>query len=200
MGQGNVFIQGVVSHPTGAAVGDRRVDGVTYYAQNTMYDKPVSSQYGSGSFTIFAWQNYQMNSSVNFGMQIKLSGLQETTPINVANETGAVSAANAKISSVTYVTDQAGDQSASLSFSGKNCTLSNQDARVLFVTGQPCTGGTSGDQNTATVEVWGHYNCTGLTAAGASMDIQGDFDGYFDIADSCSGGGQGGGGVPPPGF
>lgn len=199
MGAGNVFIQGSVSGAGGTAVGDSRVDGATYFASNTTLNKIVSSQYGNGAFTIFAWQNYNMGSSVNWGMQIKLSGLQETTPINVSAGTGAISAANASIASVTYVTDQAGDQSPSMSFSGKNCTLTNQGAKVLFVVGQPCTGGTSGDANTATVEVWGHYSCTGLVASDASLNIQGDFDGYFDMADSCSGSGQSGGN-PPPNF
>jgi hypothetical protein len=200
MGAGNVFIQGVLSNAGGTAVGDKRVDGVTYYAQNTATNKIVSSQYGNGAFTIFAWQNYNMGSSVNFGMQIKVSGLVETTKLDAATGAGAVDASNAKIASVTYVTDQAGDQASSMSFSGKNCTLSNQGAKVLPVSGQPCTGGTSGNQNALTVEVWGHYSCTGLVASDASTDIQGDFDGYYNIADSCSGGGQGGGGVPPPNF
>jgi hypothetical protein len=68
---------------------------------------------------------------------------------------------------------------------------------VLFIAGQPCAGGMSGDTNQATVEIWGHYSCTGMSSTGASVDIQGNFDGVKTLADSCSGGGGGGGGVDP---
>lgn len=196
---GNVFIQGTESNSTGQAINDPRVDGATYFASNTANNKIVTSQYGNGNFTIYAAQNYGMSDSVNFGMEIKVTGLVETTPINPSTQTGAISAANASIASVSFVTDEAGDQAPSVKYSGTNCTTTGLNAQVLFVAGQPCTGGTTGDQNTATVEVWGTYSCT-LNSAGGSITFTGKFDGYWDDADSCTGGGQGGGGVPPPGF
>jgi hypothetical protein len=201
---GNVFISGVVSNPTSSAAGDTRVDGVSYLATNTGLSSHqgarniVQPAYATGKFEIYSALNYGMPSSVRFGVQIKLKGLTDT--LNVAAGTGTVSAANAVIETVTYTTDQAGDSSSALSFTGTGaiCTLSNQNARVEVIQGQPCTAGQSGTNKKASVEVWGHYKCVGMTSAnGAKIDLEGNFDGVAHSVDDCSGGGGGGGGVKP---
>lgn len=196
---GNVFIFGQNSNATGSAVGDARIDGVTYLATNSGGHNIVLPNYGSGSFTIQASMNYKMPSSVDFGMKIEVKGLTDT--IDMAAATGTIDATHAFISKVTYSTDQAGDSAPVSSLSGSSCTLSNQNATVKMVKGQPCASGTTGDNNKATVEVWGHYVCHGISNSGASIDISGDFDGMDDIVDNCvGGGGQGGGGIVPIGL
>jgi hypothetical protein len=195
LGQGNVFISGTV---TSASTDDSRVAGVNYLATNVNGDDPVIPNYGGGQFDIVAAQNYNMNSSVNFGMEIKLGGITDT--INQSAGTGTVDVSKAVIEKVVYSTDESGDQAAAMSFSGSNCTLSGVQAKVVPVMGQPCSGGTSGDNNGVTVEVWGSYSCTGLASSGQVMNINGEFDGLQDMVDSCTGGGQGGGGVVPTGF
>lgn len=199
-GAGNVFIDGQVSNASGAAKNNASVDGAFYFADNLNPQRIVTSQYGNGSFQIKSSMNYHMGSSVDFGMELDISGIIETTKIDVSKQQGAVDVSKANINNVTFITDQAGDQAPSLTFSGSNCTWTNRGAKVLFVSGKPCAAGTSGDNNVVTVEVWGHYSCMGLSAPTGSMDIGGDFDGYYDLADSCSGGGGGGGGQPPPKF
>lgn len=191
---GNVFVFGQVSGATGSAVGDSRVDGVTYLATNSGGNNIVQPMYGNGNFGIYSVMNYQMSSSVKFGMEIELKGLVDN--INVATGMGAVSATNATISSVAYATDQAGDEQPAVRFTGVNCQLSNQGATVKFLQGQPCSAGTTGDNNMATVEVWGHYSCTSLSSVGGSITINGDFDGSYNLVDHCGGGGGGGGIVP----
>jgi hypothetical protein len=192
---GNVFIQGQLSNATGAVVGDARVDGVSYLATNVNGHNIVQPNYARGTFKIEALQNYGLPSSVKFGMSLVVSGI--TDNINLTNMTGSISAANAAIQKVIYSTDQAGDAKPLVTLTTNACTLSNQNAKVTFVSGQPCAGGSTGSQNGATVEVWGHYSCPSVSAAGASVKIEGDFDGYTMLVDNCSGGGGGGGGIAP---
>jgi hypothetical protein len=192
---GNVFITGQISSAGGKAVGDPRIDGVSYLATNVGGHNIVQPNYNSGAFQIYSLLNYGEPSSVLFGLQIKLSGIKDT--INVSSGSGTIDASAAKIASVTFSTDQIGDQSPAVSMSGSNCTLSNQGAKVLFTAGQPCSSGTSGDNNMATVEVWGHYSCTDISGDNDSANIQGDFDGYTNLVDNCGGGGGGGGGIVP---
>lgn len=192
---GSTFIYGQVSGASGNAVGDPRVDGVTYLAENSGGHNIVSANYGGGSYVINAWQSYGLPSSVSFGTQIRLAGFTDT--INVSTGQGTIDASQARIAGMMYATDQAGDQTATLSFTGANCVLSNQGARVLFNQGQPCGDGKTGDNNTATVEAWGNYSCTGLSDAGGAINLAGSFDGAYTMTDSCSGGGGGGGGITP---
>jgi hypothetical protein len=192
---GNVFIFGQTSNATGSAIGDSRVQNVTYLAENSDGNNIVQPTYGSGSFEIYSQQNYQMPSSVKFGMDIKVVGITDT--INVKTGQGTVDASAATLKSVTYTTDQSGDQDPAVSLSSTSCVLSNQGASVKFTAGTPCTAGTTGDNNMATVEVWGHYVCNALTDSGGSTQMTGDFDGYTNLVDNCTGGGQGGGGIVP---
>lgn len=200
----NVFITGVVSNPTGLAAGDARIDGVSYLATNTNAASSLGARnivqpsYATGKFQIYSSLNYGMASSVRFGIEIKLKGLEDN--LNLATGAGSVSAANAVIESVTYTTDQAGDTSSALSFSGSGavCTLSNQNAKAEVLDGTPCSSGQSGSGKRTRVEVWGHYKCVGMTGPnGAKMDLEGNFDGISHSADDCSGGGGGGGGIKP---
>ncbi len=191
---GNVFIFGQISNATGTAKGDSRVDNVTYLATNSGGNDIVQPHYSSGSFQITSSQNYGMPSSSSFGVQINVKGIQDS--LNVSTMTGTVNASNAYISSLSYTTDEAGDAKPPLDFNSTNCTLSNQGAKVLFTAGTPCSSGTAGDQNKATVEVWGHYQCTISDVSGGAQ-ITGDFDGYTHLVDNCSGGGGGGGGIVP---
>jgi hypothetical protein len=192
---GNVFIFGQVSGATGAASTDARVNNVTYLATNAVGNDIVQPLYGSGNFDIHAYQNYGEPSSVKFGMDIKVTGIVDS--INVSAGTGTISATAATISQVLYSTDESGDEDPATSFAGSSCVLSNQGATVKFVAGQPCSAGQTGDNNMATVEVWGHYVCTGLSNSNGSINITGDFDGFYDLVDNCSGGGGGGGGIVP---
>ena len=191
---GNVFIYGQISNATGSAQNDPRVDNVTYLATNSNGHDIVQPHYSSGAFQITSSQNYGMPSSQPFGMQINVKGIQDT--INVSGQTGSIDASHAYISSLTYSTDEAGDAAPALNFNSTSCTLSNQGAKVLFTMGQPCSSGTTGDQNMATVEVWGHYQCA-ISDANGGANISGNFDGYTNLVDNCSGGGGGGGGIVP---
>ena len=197
MGAQNVFIYGHVNSATSTAATEARVNGVYYLATNTNVPSNliVQPSYSGSNFTISASENYGMPSSVNFGMNIQVTGI--TGSINVAAGTGSLSVASASLKSVSYSTDQAGDSQAALSFSGANCALSNQGVNVVFASGTPCTGGT-GTGRQATVEVWGNYSCPSLnSASGAAINISGSFDGLTTLVDSCSGGGGGGGGIVP---
>jgi hypothetical protein len=201
---GNVFISGAVtnagasSSSSGTVAGDLRVDGVNYLATNAGGYNIVQPSYNSGKFQIYAALNYGMASSVQFGIQIKIKGI--TDNLNPAAQTGSVDVSNAVIESVTYTTDQAGDSSATISLTGNQaiCVLSNQGSQVHSVSGAPCTSGQSGTNKGVTVEVYGHYKCTGMTSAsGAKMTLEGNFDGYTNLVDNCNGGGGGGGGIVP---
>jgi len=45
-----------------------------------------------------------------------------------------------------------------------------------YAAGQPCSGGTTGDQNGTRVEVYGHYKCTGMVSgSGTKIDFEGNF-------------------------
>lgn len=197
------FISAQISNAMGAVQNDSRVSGVQYLATNTSNAQTKSGNvvqpaYSNGAFSIQSVYNYQLPSSVNFGIQIQLAGLTDT--INVAAGTGSISAANAQIKKVVYTTDQRGDQSSQVQMQSQSCTLSQQGATVKFVQGQPCNPGMSGDNNSATVEVWGHYSCPQIKNADGSSTaaIEGDFNGLTNMADSCVGapGGSGGGIVP----
>jgi hypothetical protein len=192
MGNGNVFIFGQTSNASGAAVGDARLDSIKYLATNTNGFNVVEPTYSTGKFTIASTMNYEMLSSLPFGMKIEVTGISDS--IDLANASGSVSAANAKISKVSFTTDEAGDAVPTAALAATSCALSNQGAKAVIVAGTPCSGGLSGDTNSATVEVWGHYSCASLSNGAASVAIEGDFDGMSKIADSCVGGGGGGGG------
>lgn len=202
LGAGNVFIFGQTSGATGNAATDPRSNNVTYLATNSGGNNIVIPHYGSGSFTIEAFDKYGMPSSVNFGVEIQLQGFTDTIQDSSSggmtpNMTPTIDTSGVTIKSVTYVTDQAGDQVPSVTFSSSSCTLTNLNATALYVAGQPCATGTTGDQNGTTVEVWGHYSCSMVSGSGTTMTFAGDFDGLDKLADSCSGGGQGGGGIVP---
>lgn len=193
---GNVFISGVNSAAMGSAAGDSRVDGVNYLATNSGGNNIVQPHYGGGAFKITAAQNYGMPSSVNFGMQIEVQGIVDN--LDIKTMTGTIDASAATIRKVTYSTDQAGDQRPATSFSTSACTLSNQGATAKFTQGTPCSVGTTGSNVMLVIEVWGHYSCRSVSNATGSVTIEGDFDGYVNIADNCvGGGGQGGGGIVP---
>jgi len=192
---GNVFIHGAVSNATGNAMNDSRVDNAIYLATNVGGNNIVQSSYSGANFTISAAKNYGMASSVAYGMKIQVSNL--TGSVDVKTMASTLSAATAKLKAITYTTDQAGDAKAATGLSGSSCTLSNQNVKVMFVSGTPCSDG-SGTNNKATVEVYGSYVCTGVSnGSGGTITITGSFDGYDTIVDSCSGGGGGGGGVAP---
>jgi hypothetical protein len=193
---GNIFIYGVVSNALGSAANDPRISGVTYLATNSGGNNIVQPSYSNGTFNIYSLMDYGMPSSVKFGMQIQVTGITDT--LNVATGTGTVNVSNAAIHSLTYSTDQSGDQNPTVSLTAGSCTLTNQGAVVHFITGQPCSAGTTGDNNQATVEIYGHYNCPSVSNASGSASIEGDFDGYATLVDNCSGGGGGGGGGIAP--
>jgi len=195
IGNGNVFIYGAVSGASGLATGDKRVDEVTYLATNSGGHNIVQPNYSSGNFNIEASMNYNMASSVGFGMSIAVQGITGT--LDIKNGTGSLNASAATIKSVTYSTDQAGDTAGAMAFSGSNCTLTNQNVKVVFTAGTPCASNQTGTGKQATVEVYGDYSCTGLSTSGAAMNVSGSFDGLTTIVDSCSGGGGGGGGIVP---
>lgn len=198
LGAGNTFIQGQVSsNGTGDDAQDVRVKGVSYLATNSDGHLIVQPVYSGSTFTISAAQNYGMASSVTYGMTIQLSGL--TGSVDYANLSSTLSAASAKIKAIAYTTDQSGDSKGAISFTGSSCTLTNQNVKVQFVAGTPCTTGTASG-NQATVEVWGQYSCSLNSASGSSIAITGSFDGMQTIKDSCNGGGGGGGGVTPVNF
>jgi len=192
---GNVFIFGQTSGI--AEQRDGRVDNVTYLATNVSGHNIVQPMYGNGSFSISSLLNYEMPSSVQFGMQIKLKGL--TDNLNAAAGTGSVDASKAYIDTLVYTTDQAGDSAPALSFTGTkaNCVLSNQGTKAIPTVGTPCSSGQSGTNNMISVEVWGHYVCTNMSNATRTISIEGDFDGTYNLVDSCVGGGGSTGGIVP---
>lgn len=201
MGAGNVFIAGQVSSDTGTAASDPRIDNVDYLAtnQNPSYDivQPnFAMSGGKGTFQIQSSLNYGQPSSLPFGITINVSGITGTFNLS-SNPTGTVVTSGAKVSSIVYSTDQNGDQDPAVSMSSSSCTTGGISAKVTPVVGQPCSSGTSGDNNSATVEVWGTYTCTNVSDSGGSVTISGSFDGLTDMADGCSGGGGGGGGIAP---
>lgn len=194
---GNVFIYGQVSNATGSAASDPRINNVTYLATNVQGNNIVKVNYGNGSFTINAQEKYQTASSLPFGMSISLTGINSS--INLSAGTGTVDVSGASIKSVTYTTDQSGDALPAQSLTSTSCTLSNQGANVKLIAGSPCSGGTSGNTNAASVEVYGDYQCN-MSGGSGTATITGRFDGYYRMADNCSGGGGGGGGVAPIGL
>lgn len=209
------FIFGQFTGATESAQNDSRVNNVSYFATNESVTNSSMSSNASNTqqvvltdfnqdttgvasaFDIHSWFNYGMTSSVNLGMAINLSNISGT--VNFTTGASTLSATNAKISSVQYTTDQAGDVLPSMAFSGTNCTLSNQGIQALFVAGSPCTS-SDGSKHTGgkfTIEMWGSYSCNSLTTSGGTVNVKGTFDGMNLIVDSCSGGGGGGGGIPP---
>lgn len=196
-GQQNVFIFGKFSNGAGLASTDARLANVEYLADNKGGGF-TQAHYGNGQFTIQSSVKYGQLSSSDFGVKIALTGLSDS--LNVSSLSGTVDASNARIASVTFLTDRAGDQSPAVSLKSTSCTLSNQNAIVTKVSGSPCASGTSGDNNQIKVEVYGDYTCTMQGPAGTTATFSGKFDGLDLQADSCSGGGGGGGGVVPVSF
>jgi hypothetical protein len=199
---GSVFIYGQTSASTGTATTDLRLNAVNYLATNSGGYNIVLPLYtpganGTGSYVISATLNYGLPSSVKFGEQIELTGFSDT--INVSTMTGTVDASAAKIKQVSFSTDEVGDQTPARSLLGTACTLTNPNATVIFQAGTPCSAGTTGDNNSADVEVWGNYVCPVSDASGG-VTITGEFDGIAHLADSCTGGGGGGGGTTPIGL
>ncbi|MBC7395889.1 MAG: hypothetical protein H7333_00475, partial [Bdellovibrionales bacterium] len=192
----NVFIAGVVSSETGTAANDVRVKGVNYLATNVGGHNIVSPSYGGQNFVIQSFMSYGQPSSIDFGIKIEVTGL--TGNFNLRNNvTGNVDASQARVSKITYITDEAGDHAPTVSFTSVSCTTSGLHAQVKNPTGTPCsTGSTGGSKNSATVEVWGDYTCTNVSNGAGSMTITGSFDGYTYLVDSCESGGGGGGVVP----
>jgi hypothetical protein len=197
---GNVFIYGLNSAATGTAISDSRIDGVNYLATNSGGHNIVQPLYtpganGKGSFNIVSTLNYGILSSVNFGMQLNVGNISDT--LNISTMTGTVDVSAATLNKLSYSTDEEGDQTPARSLGGTSCTLTDPSAKVTFLQGTPCSAGTTGDQNSGDVEVWGDYVCTVNDSAG-STTITGSFDGVSHIADSCIGGGGGGGGGITP--
>ena len=192
---GNVFVTAQLTNAAGLVQNDPRVSNVNYLGTNTTGHNIVIPNYNSGAFQIYSLMNYGLPSSVQFGVEIKLTGIVDT--LSVSAQTGTVNVANATIASVNYSTDQAGDSSAAASLSSNSCVLTNQGSRVVMTAGAPCTAGLTGDNNKITVEVYGHYSCAAINESGGSATIAGDFDGYSNLVDSCTGGGGGGGGIVP---
>lgn len=197
---GNVFIYGQITNASGTALTDTRVNGVNYLATNSGGFDIVQPSYspgasGKGTFTINSSLNYGMPSSLPFGMQLDVGNISDT--LSVSQMTGTVDASQATLNQLSYVTDQAGDQDPARTLTGSNCVLTNPGAQVKFQQGTPCSAGTTGDNNSADVEVWGNYTCTLSDAAGSST-ITGSFDGIAHLADNCQGGGGGGGGGITP--
>ncbi|MBS1960074.1 MAG: hypothetical protein JST80_11410 [Bdellovibrionales bacterium] len=195
---GNVFIVGQVSAETGTA-SDIRIKGVKYHSENVgKGQQDVQPNYDAGTFTIQAMHDYDGAGTVHvpFGVKLVISGLTGTFDLR-NNLTGTLSAATAKVKSITYITDQSGDDKPSVTLSGNTCTTTGLNVQILNPTGQPCSGGETGSNNMATVEVWGDYTCTNVNNGSGSATISGKFDGFIKLVDSCTGGGQGGGGVPP---
>lgn len=200
---GNVFIYGQLAAATGTAQGDSRLDGVNYLATNSGGHNIVKPLYspganGKGTFTITSTLNYGTLSSVDFGMQLNLTGFSDT--INLSAMTGTIDASAAVLSQTSYSTDQAGDANPARALAGTSCQLTNPGATVIFQQGTPCSAGTTGDNNSADVEVWGNYVCT-VNDSGGAVTITGSFDGIAHLADNCvGGGGGGGGGITPIGL
>jgi hypothetical protein len=226
MGTGVNFIYGTTSNPGGEAANgfltsaglgpDPRDYPVTYLATNDVITTSsmtntavgqssyvVQGNYdynNQGAFSINSSMTYGMAASQSFGIGLQITGI--TGSVNWTTGASGLSAAAATITSVGYSTDAAGDAFANQSFIGTTCTLSQQGITAHLVTGTPCTD-TNGDglvhtNNQVTVEMWGHYVCTGLvtTDGSSSLNLSGDFDGLKTIQDSCiGGGGQGSGGV-----
>jgi hypothetical protein len=195
---GNVFIAAQNSAQTGCA-SDVRAADVTYRAQNGISTKtasPCKPIYNNGSFTLECLQNFGMPHSKSFGMKVDVSGLGK---YDLVANPGTIDFANAKVSGVRYTTDELSDAAPALQFASSNCTSTVQ-ARVLNAQGIPCAAGEATDAKEATIEVWGSFTCSNVANACGSMTVTGKFDGYYRLADSCVGGGQGGGGVPPQTF
>lgn len=200
---GNVFIYGQTSAETGTAATDARINGINYLATNSGGYNYVQPLYtpgasGQGSFTIVSSMTYGQLSSVNFGMELDVGNISDT--INVSTMTGTIDAAAATLNKTIYSTDESGDQAPARNLLGTTCVLTNPGATVIFQAGTPCSAGTTGDQNSANVEVWGNYVCAVSDSAGATT-ITGSFDGIAHLADNCvGGGGGGGGGINPIGL
>jgi hypothetical protein len=194
------YIFGQVSAETGASATDSRINNATYLSTNNMAAKPVQSTYSSGNgatgagvFTISSAFNFGTGNSLPYGMSLKITGL--TGAVNASGQSGTINSSNAVVASATYTTDQSGDQEAATSMKG-NCTSGPISSKVVLTPGQPCSSGQTGDNNMATIEVWGTYTCQ-VSGAEGTATITGSFDGLDTMADACTGGGQGGGGVPP---
>lgn len=192
--QGEIFIFGESSNASGNADGDSRADDIEYLATNKLSKQTVTANYSNKSFKISAFYKHDSISSKNFGMEIKVVGLTESSDYNINAGTGTINAASASLSGVLFQTDQAGDSKPQKTFSGSNCVLSNQGASVVFSPEMSCQQ--TGKNRKATVQVWGHYKCTGLSSSGGAIDMEGNFNGYYGSFGACIGGTVVGG--PPP--
>jgi hypothetical protein len=202
LGAGNVFIQGQVSNAAKGAQSDLRINNVSYLATNEPGNNivipnfnPNSSGAYNGTFTITAMEDYGQASSAQFGMTVTVSDLGG---LNMSAASGSIDTSKAQVA-ITYSTDENGDQDPAVLMANSKCTSSVQGISKL-VAGSPCASGMSGDNTTATVEIYGSYNCTVSDQGGGTATIVGEFDGLTKIADSCSGGGGGDGGVPTLGL
>ncbi|MDR3607074.1 MAG: hypothetical protein P4M08_06815 [Oligoflexia bacterium] len=204
MGTEVPYIYGVVSTTN---INDPRVNGVTYLSTNNNVASPVQSNYGGGAFSITSEYSYStmkngQPSSVPFGMTLTLRGI--TGSVNLAAKSNNVSFTGMYLDAATFSTDQSADVSGQItlqSASGtNNCTATHLGGKVLNSPGTPCYPGTTGDNNAATVEVWGDYTCK-MSGSYGTATVTGSFDGIYHMADSCiGGGGGGGGGVTPIAF
>jgi hypothetical protein len=178
-----LFIFAQTSAAKGAAIGDPRLDGVTYLATNANAFV-VDAQYAFGNFQINSTMKYNVSTSTPFGMQIQVRGIKDN--VKLSSLQGGFDMTSASIRAVTYSTDEAGDHSVAVSLKGSNCTLSGQAAVVTFVPGSPCPNGYTGDQNKATVNISGHFSCIDVSDNSQSINIDGDFSGSTAMADFCA--------------
>jgi hypothetical protein len=216
-GAGIVFIHGKVVAGTGAslthpAIFENSV-GSDYWATNHPSDYiPVHAEtWLNGAQSVFTISSdkfkYGAPSSETFGMKLEMSNIAITLTEgdDIAKPT-IVDVTNARLASIKYSTDRIGDGQPAINLSGNECTLHDQGARVVQIIGTPCDPGQTNPDFTNkamrwTIEVWGYYSCRNVSSGSASATIEGEFDGYSDLNDGCSGGGQGGqGGDQPPNF
>lgn len=196
------YIHGRTSNGQGSALNDLRVNDVEYLATNKPNNSVVSSWFdpGKNTFQIKSNKKYSMQSSVLFGMQLDLNGFTNT--INRTTGVGSIDATNAKITRVSFSTDQGGDSIDQLQaiYVSDDCDLSNVETEVTFASAT-CFDGTPAPTQTATITISGEYSCNrtdskALSKSDGSVEIQGEFKGLQSIRDACV---DNNGGNPPPG-
>jgi hypothetical protein len=211
---GAQYIYGVVT-PTSYPASETRVNGVTYLATNAstgMLNAPVQANFAPGSpgqftitstFTTGEYNNGQP-STIPYGMSLNIVGITGSLNMSGANPSSTLNFSNMSVDSGSFTTDQSSDVKAQISLAsaaGQNqCTGTHLNGMATPSAGTPCGSGTTGDQNSAIVEVWGDYTCNMTGAGGATATISGSFAGSYTLHDSCVGGGQGGGGITPISF
>lgn len=194
------FIQATTSAPVttaSPAPTDPRVYGVNFLATNqTNYPPLVSSKFNqnsnetNSSMIIAATVNYGQTGSIPFGVKLKISGITGRVSGDVSTDKLGFSTIPA-ISLESYSTDQAGNRSPAVNYSGGTCTLTNPQVIVTHP-GQPCTTSITQTQAQLTppvVEVSGSFQCKDVkTTAGATLTITGSFDGVDGTMINCAGG------------